>query len=152
MRQQANFKSMANNKQVVHNQNINFQQMTPRGPPMVGSNNSQSISCTVSTENNSALAAKALESKHPKFMRTIEQTGVTLPTGTHFSQKGKLNNPGTTSTATLMQQDLKSHMISKSKAKSSRPMMANSQSASNFRSTSGQSSGMYQQQFKMRFP
>ena len=47
--------------------------------------NSQSFSCTISTENNSgkvlnlvyeglALAAKALESKHPKFMRTIEET------------------------------------------------------------------------------
>lgn len=45
--------------------------------------NSQNLSCTVSTENNSAnlphplinIAAKAIESKNPKFMRTIEETG-----------------------------------------------------------------------------
>lgn len=45
--------------------------------------NSQNLSCTVSTENNTSqvphplinIAAKAIESKNPKFMRTIEETG-----------------------------------------------------------------------------
>mmetsp|Transcript_39581 Transcript_39581/g.38105 ORF Transcript_39581/g.38105 Transcript_39581/m.38105 type:complete len:137 (-) Transcript_39581:49-459(-) len=35
--------------------------------------NSQSFSCTISTDNNNS--AKTLESKHPKFMRTIEESG-----------------------------------------------------------------------------
>lgn len=42
--------------------------------------NSGNLSCTVSTENNSSkyymlsdIAAKAIESKHPKFMQTIEE-------------------------------------------------------------------------------
>lgn len=42
--------------------------------------NSQNLSCTVSTDNGGShplinIAAKAIESKNPKFMRTIEETG-----------------------------------------------------------------------------
>jgi len=65
-------------------------QATPRGQVVLHEGvrmqnpleNSQSFSCTVSTENNNS-AAKTLESKHPKFMRTIEESGALPPNNHH---------------------------------------------------------------------
>ena len=75
----------------VHQQQQEMQRVNRGGAAAGGTNpileNSQNLSCTVSTENNTSnaahplinIAAKAIESKNPKFMRTIEETGSLQP-------------------------------------------------------------------------